>query len=405
MQTIYNIYFFIVSISYSIEAIELSTDIIVERGLVVSQGRQGVSTKIKGLIEKITPSGTIVKKGDFLFRLDTSNMQLSHDKKAESLEIRAREIEEKKVSIQEKEALFELETRWLKAKVDHQKIQYDEKNRSLTPDELRLANIPIELSKLKLDGAQEEFKRQKKLIESGFASASSITSKQLRLNSLELQLLKDQQSLALLKEGASPEERLELKVKLKTAQDQMNRQKTEFDHDLKVLHSELKELEIEYDHEKIQLGVVAQNLEYTDTYAEKDGIWILKKYRDWWRGGLWRDMHLGKNVDEFQVLGDLVDTNLLNIEVMIHEVDRNKIRMDQRCIISFPALGGKKVGGVLSSISKIAKDKLDLSENGEEVELSRYGLFQVFIKPDRLLPDLKPGMSAVVSIPALAGLN
>lgn len=378
---------------------DITHDIIVERGMIVSQGRQGVSTRIRGVLEKLTPSGTLVKKGDFLFRLDTSALQIRHDEMKEALSRQAQEIEEKKESMREKVDLYNLKAKWLKARVGHHQLEVDLAVQPLPKEEERVASIPIEITKIKLDEAQEELDRQKRLIEAGFAAESSLTPKELRLNSLRLQLLKDRQSLELIKRGISLEERLELEVKLKTARDEMNRQQAEHDHEMKVLASQLKELEVKYQHEKVQLDVVIQNLKHTDVYAEKDGVWVLKKYRDWWRGGVWRDMHLGKSVGEYQVLGDLIDPDVLSIQIKLHESDRKKIKLDQRCSIRFPALSGQRVDGRLSSISKIAKDRLDLSENGEEVELSHYGLFEVYITPEVLLPDLKPGMSAIVTIP------
>jgi multidrug resistance efflux pump len=382
-----------------LSASELSHDILVERGMIVSQGRQGVSTRIRGIIEKLTPSGTLVKEGDFLFKLDTSALQIRHDEMREALDRQVQEIEEKKDSMREKEDLYTLKEKWLKAKVEHHQLEYNLAIRPLLKDEERIASIPIEITKLKLDEAQEGLDRQNRLIEAGFASPSSLTPKELRLNSLRLQLLKDQQSLELLRKGTSLEERLELEVKLKAARGEMNRQQAEHNHEMKVLASQLKELEVKYEHEKVQLEVVTENLKYTDARAAKDGVWVLKKYRDWWRGGVWRDMHLGKSVSEYQVLGDLIDPNVLSIQIKLHESDRKKIKLDQRCSLRFPALSGQRVDGRLSSISKIAKDRLDLSENGEEVELSHYGLFEVYITPEVLLPDLKPGMSAIVTIP------
>lgn len=377
---------------------DISTDVIVERGLIVSQGRQGVSTKIRGTIEKLTPSGTLVKKGDFLFRLDTSALQVRYDEMKEALSRQLQEIEEKKGSMKEKVELYTMKAKWLEAKVKHHQLEYDLAVQPLPKEEERISTIPIEITKLKLDEAEEELERQKRLIDAGFAASSSLTPKELRLNSLRLQLLKDKQDLELLKQGTSLEQRLELEVKLKIAKDEMNRQQAEHDHEMKVLASQLKELEVRYEHEKIQLKVVEENLKYTDVHAAKDGVWVLKKYRDWWRGGAWRDMHLGKSVGEYQVLGDLIDPNVLSIQIKLHESDRKKIKLDQRCSIRFPALSGQRVDGHLSSISKIAKDRLDLSENGEEVELSRYGLFEVYITPEVMLPELKPGMSAIVTI-------
>lgn len=389
-------------------AVELSyadpNQFLIERGLVVSQGRQGVSSSVRGTIESLTTSGTAVKKGDFLFELDTSNMQLQRDEKFDLIERLKRELTEKEKSIDEKEALYGLMKKWLVAKVEHQKLQYKLATRRLPTEEERIATIPLEITQLKLEAANEALNRQQRLIEAGFAAASSITSKQLKVKGLELQLLQDQQSLTFAKDGATPEDELELNVKLEVAQAELDRQQAEHDHEMKILKSQLSELQLNLENAQIQFHVIENNLKNTKVVAQKEGVWVLKKYRDWWRGGTWTDIHLGVNVDEYQVVGDLIDPNVLSIEVLLHEADRLKIEIDQRCELKFPALNGATVQGVLGSISKIAKDRLDLAQNGTEVQPSRYGLFQVLITPDSILPDLKPGMSAIVSIPLKATL-
>ena len=383
---------------FAVESIK-KTRVLRERGRVVSQGRQGVSSRIRGVILRLKPTGTPVKKGDFLFELDVNQLEEARDLKTEALERFKREILEKEVSMKEKQELYSLKAKWLSDKVAHQKLQYDMVARELPEVEERIGTIPLEITQLKLEEAKEELKRQERIIEAGFAAPNSITSKELRMNSLELQLLKDKQSIKVLKEGASLEEELELKIKLKTAEDEMNRQQAEHDHEINVLKSQLKELYVELKHDSIQLDVLNQNLKYSIGYAERDGIWVLKRYRDWWQGGVWRDMNLGKNVGEYQVVGDLIDPHVLNIEVLIHEADRSKIAIDQECELYFPALKKPKVKGRLSSISEIAKDRLDLAESGEESSHSRYGLFQVFIKLETELEGLKPGMSSTIYIP------
>lgn len=311
-----------------------------EVGAIEAESSIAIYPKVRGKILDIRKEGTKVKKGDFLFSLDPTDLE---DKKKES-------------ELNLSSANTNLEAKKSDAYVSDLK----------TASEIKKSEADLKLAELKLKDAEKNFEKYERLRKENLVLQSEYDSKKLDLEQKRVDLKKAQYSLDVTKKSAEIESK--------------NREGATFNADLQV---------------KIrtqQLEKVLKDIKETRALAPSDGVVFIG---DQWVSGTIEKFKKSSEVGSWDAVIKLPDLNTLILKIRIPESEVDKIRMKQRVKFNLESEADKFYRGEVKEIGKFAQ----AAGTRWDPNVLQKKFFEVKINIDKKdMAVFKPGMTVNAEI-------
>jgi HlyD family secretion protein len=406
-----------------------------------------VRCKASGAITKlVVEEGDSLKAGDLIAEIEKTYTQADVDKaKADLNSARARlvqaqmniELQKEQSKIQIKQArdnVLEAETRLAQLREDIElekeanarqvkeaendlamaKLRLEQAQNS-RPESVKRSEASVTQSKVSLDLAEEEYKRQKALHEKNFVSRSEVDSAKAKLDSAQAQYESALEQLKMTKEPSSEEE-LKL-AKLSVTKSELSleaakhkqKQETSREKDLKLSESQLEDtrsaLELALANEA-QIKLKEKDLEAAQASVLRSEV-ALKEAQDRLADTIVKAPISGtilqKNVEEGQVITSsmgataaagtllvtMADLENVYVKTEVDETDIGKVKPGQSVTITVDAFPDMSFDGTV----------LRIAPQGRAVQnVTTFEVTTEIKNPSRIL---KPGMNASVEIHAV----
>ena len=341
----------------------------------------------QGKIIDLVDDGSWVKKGDALVRLDPTPFE----EEIQSLE---GDIKRLMAAVDAKKQLFE----WEKNQVI----------RELSTAEFKVAQAKLEFSTFKngegplqliqyreeMDKIDKERKRYhrylndlKKLSTEGFDHPGEMAKAEQELVLLKEKFNTAKKKVDSYQKHLFPSILEKLKSGIDQAEIELEQTKKGSVYKIAQAKSSLNEVQAAFENHNKRLENARKKLFKTVINAPSDGIVILyETYRD----GQKRKPRVGDTVLQNQPILYLPDISTMIVKTRVREVDLHKVTIGQACDLTVEAYPDKKIKGHIAFIGALA------AETGEQEKGAKY--FQMTIKLTTADSDLRPGMTARVSI-------
>ncbi|MCM8529854.1 MAG: hypothetical protein NE330_01730 [Lentisphaeraceae bacterium] len=369
---------------------------VVERGRIQASDKSIIQSYISGSIISIKPSGSYVKKGDIVARIDSSNyeddiLEYGLDLKNERLVL---EISRKKLNLIK--SYYGNEILEDKENFRHAELAYEEEMAKPTDDELLRLNISLKLAKLSFEEAEANIVRQTRLYDKGFLSKASLEPHQRRLASRKEKVNEAELNIKVAKKGIPKEQQVTLEQNLLRAESTLERRQKrrqrkidEQEDIIKVSEQKIAEMEFK---RKSLLEKSKQSI----CYADREGYVIIRTYFDWRSGGKYTTYAPGVQVRERDALIEVVSPGKMTVGAIFNESDFHNLKVGQKVDVSLPALPGETFKGELTSLGAIGKDRNDWMK--ELSGSSGVSMYNGTITLEKDNQSFQPGMSAILSI-------
>ena len=311
-----------------------------EVGAIEAETSIPVYTKTRGKILDIIKEGTKVKKGDFLFSLDPTDLE--DRKKNNELDLSS--------------ANTTLDTRKSDAYVSDLK----------TTAEIKKSEADLKLAELKLKDAEKNFEKYERLRKENLVLQADYDSKKLDLEQKRVDLKKAQYSLDVTKKSAEMEKQ--------------NRQSSVFNADLQVKIRQQ------------QLDKVVKDIKETRAMAPSGGIVFIGE--QWSSSGL-EKIRKGSDVGPWGPVVTLPDLNTLIVKIRVPESEIDKIRMKQKVKFNLESEPKKYYYGEVKEIGKFAQS----AGSRWDPNVLQKKFFEVKINIDKNdIASFKPGVTVNAEI-------
>ena len=385
-----------IGVKTSTAELKVIEQVVIENGIIGAKEKSVIQTYISGSIIEMVASGTYVKKGAVVARIDNSNyedniLEYDIDLMAEKLTL---EISKKMFDLID----FEEGTEVIERQEDlrHAKLSYDEEVSKPTKEELRRLEIALKLAALDLEEATANLVRQKNLYTKGFLSKVSLEPHERRLATKKEKVQEANLNISVAKKGIPEERKVELEQNLMRAKASLERREKRKQRRLdeqtdiiKVSQQKIAEMEFK------QKNLVEKS-KNSVCYADKEGYAIVRTYWDWYTGGKFSAYAPGGQVRERDAIIEIVTPGKMVANVIFNESDFHRLKAGLSVEISLPAFPGKVFQGNLSALGAIGKDRNDWME--ELSGRSGVSMYNGTVTFDNGLDLFQPGMSVNLKI-------
>lgn len=381
------------------ETIRLTREIVcasvVERGVLVTADRTPIYVAVQGQILEIEQTGTPVKAGARLLRMDdVAQLDGIRD---QSFQIGVREIErgieEAKYHLAEIEESRELELD--RERLRHAELEESIETRGLTPEERRLLEIEIELARLDLEDGQSEHERQQRLFDKGYITATALEPFSRRVESASAYVSELQLKISLREKALPEERRVELRENVRRAASKVERGRKAMERRLDALLNSVAKKDAEIARNRFRLADLERQVTEANVVSPADGIFVIRLFRDWRSGGVWREYRPGAHIwGGGDTIADIIDPASMRIELNFSEVDFPRIRKGLPVRIRIPSFPDRTFTGVVAELGGVGRDRYELAQLGHETAHTGVTQFNAVIDFDGQGIAFHPGMSA-----------
>lgn len=364
-------------------------DTVTERGTLESQNTTSGRCELRGWQNKIIwieKEGKIVKEGDVVVKLDTSEID--------------KEIDEAKIEINEDEGQLEQANQDLS--VQRNKSESDIAAAEL---ELELANLDLEkyregdykaekselerliaLAEAEAEKTRDEMNNIRALVKKGFRTPEQLREYELRYDSIRFQLERDRQKLFVLDRFEYPRKLTELTAKATEAARKLERAKTTAQAEVQKAESAVSNATNSLELRRKELVEMEKMREKCEIKAPQNGT-IAYANQEWFSPE--DRVREGATVRFQQDIFYLPDMTKMQVRVNIHESVVNKIQVGQRASIRLDAFPDNLFEGTVQYVSELAASSFSPTKNYDA---------RVFVTEIPAGLQLKPGMTAEVEI-------
>lgn len=311
-----------------------------ETGMLEAKESRSIMTPISGKIIKLVPEGELVKEGDLLFAFEDTELQRK---------------------------IVELESNLKITKSDLDKVK---ENLALERFNLEIAvktsKSSMELDKVKLQDARDQYEDEKKLVEAGVLSQSTLDSTKLKVLAAELSLERSQ----------FEHEKAKQALNSKISMEQM----------------EIDKAQVRVDKAQSDLEEAQEELREAQVKAPGTGIVVYKMI---WKGSGMEKVREGDEIGRRRAIMDLPDLTTMLVKTLVNERDYNRINKGLEVRITLDAYPDKPLTGKVTQISTLAKDKSEVGSGGWWNRNGETGVkvFELTVEIDGVHDFLKPGMT------------
>ena len=386
----YLVYIFVFLCIPSLQAADF-----VERGRVYAQKPFPIVVDFNGIVTYFCKSGTLVKKGDLLMETSTDTFVTWLEETTLSLQNKEVELKLNESILQTIEKVEDSKRAMYAAELAHAQLVLSHMKKGLTTSQRRALSIEIELLELELDEYKQKEVRQQRLITKGFAIESSINSIKRQLAAKEVALQTAQTNRIQQLKGAQPEDLIEQEAEVERLFLKTQRHSKRMLILLRERELTIEKRQAEIDKFKHLIKKRSREAVLARSLAPQEGIFFLRQHRDWASPTGWSEHQAGSKKWSGDIIGDLINPQELQIEVLVHEADISQLYQGMEVGIALPALGAIQLTGKLKELSQLGKDLKDLSPLGTSSGLSQQAYFSVVIEVTPSKEKLVIGMSAI----------
>jgi HlyD family secretion protein len=330
---------------------------VVESGTIKAREQVVIKNEVEGRtsILYLVPEGTHVVKGQLLVELDASRLL---DEKVDQ-QIKVQNTEAAFVGAREN---LEVVKNQAQADVDKAELAYDFAKEDLKkylegeyPNQLKEAESKLTLAKEEVTRAQEKVGWSRRLFKEKYISEIELEADELTLKRKELDVELARNNLDLLKNYTHKRNLAQLESDVKQAKMALDRTIRKAKADVVQAEADLQAKKAEFERQKDKLKKIELQIEKTKIYAPADGLVIHATSTS---GGGPRHrrtepLEEGQEIRERQELIHLPTTSSAKVEVAIHEVSLDKVRIGLPVKVTVDALPGEIFWGRVAKIAPL----------------------------------------------------
>lgn len=366
---------------------------ITESGTIKSRDQFIVKSEVEGRtsIIYVIDEGSVVKKGDLLVELDSSELQ---DRLVDQ-QIQVENTEADFVSATENLEVVKIQNQsnMAKARLENQfaiedKTKYDEGE---WPKQLMEAETDVTLKEEDLRRTTDEFNWSKRLFEEKYLSETEYRADELAMKRAELQLALAKENLKLLNDYTHKRDLAELDSAIEQKALALERVKRESSSDQVQAEARLRARDAELKRQQGRLDKIQDQISKTKIYAPADGMVVYATSSEFsWRGDT-EPLSEGQEVRERQELIHLPTADSMMVSIQVHESSLGKVSVGQPVQIRVDALPESSFSGRVTRIAPLP----DAQSVFMNPDLKVYDT-QIMI--DGVHPQLRTGMSCRATI-------
>ena len=369
-----------------------------QRGILRSADAAPAVVGTKGYILEIVEQGTPVKKGDLIFRIDDSEAK----QRIEEYEAR---IEDEQLALDILKTRYEMveyqETQDLavrQAELEHSRLEEKTELGTPTETDLRLLEIERELAELDVADAQADYDRNHRLHTRDFISASALEPYARKLENARSYLEELDIEIQLRKKGISEERRIELRRAVERAQATVERGQRRLGRRLAEVKNQIETSEKKIRESRHHLQHHQGEVANAATYATRDGIAKVRRYRDWRSGGRLKEYKAGVERHPQDIIADVINPEVMKIDLVVNEADFHELSGGMPVRVALPAVPGKSYHGKVEQLGAIGRDRNLVDPTAKSGGNSDIVMFSAEISFDGEGARFQPGMSAMVEV-------
>lgn len=373
--------------------------IIHRRGILVSENKTLIKVQARGTIAEIIKQGTEVKKGDFLFRMDVSDILTDLEREQDNLEQKELALEQAEVKYQQIKFEESLTLNLKKAEYKHALLEQKSELAVPTDNDLRRFETEIRTAQLDLEEAKETFERNKRLYDNTFISLSALEPYERRMKNAEIFLAETKLKVSLKKKGIAEERRIELQKAVQSAKSTVNLAVKRKERILAQLQSNIEVQKRRIAQQKLELQQKQKFVNNASVYAPCNGIFKIRTYWDWSSGGTLREYGPGVKKWPDDIIAEIVNPDDMKIRLAVNQADYPLVKAQAPVILRLPAYPDSVFSGKLKEIGAIGRDRNKIDPTVEGVgAASEVMVFNAEILFENNGLNLHPGMSADIEI-------
>lgn len=368
------------------------------RGILQTARQIPVVSMTRGRITEMIKQGTQVKKGDVLFQIDDTNAREEIENQETSLNNAQLTVEQLKAQYNLVEFQEDKNVKQCQERLKHAELEEREELSEPNERDRRLMEIEEELARLDVKDAEENYEREKRMYDKKYISLSALEPYERALENAKATLEELLLANGIKRKGATEERKVELHKNVERAKANLERvglrrQRRLDDIKARIDASEKELASIEFAIKHCQAEIDAATV-----VAPSDGVFKILSYRDWTNGGLYREIAVGDEKRQYDVVGHIIDPRDMRVRLVVNEADFATVKEGMEVDVTFPAMPGKLLKGKVGILGAIGKDRSRIDPTAIGDGESEVSMFNAEINLTGDGTEFHPGMSAMITV-------
>jgi len=337
-------------------------------------------------IISIVKEGTLVKEGDLLVELDSSDIenQLSQAEISYQATVSSLAEQEERYDTLQSDNIIKLRDAELAVELaETDLLKY---NQGQWPQLRKKSESAITLASEELRRAQDRLSGTRRLEEKGYATSSELVSDELVVKRREIELETAQEERRMLTEFDAPRARRQLEANLDNMKIRLERTIQGNESTLEKARMQLASSKETLDLRIKKLEELRSARQYTRVFAPQAGLVVYHKSPSWRS----ESIEEGASVRERQELISLPDISRMKVNVNIYENQISLIKPGMRAHVKLDALPDQRFNGKVVAIAPMPEPARDGNPN--------YRVYKAEVLVTDQMPEIKPGVTARVDI-------
>ncbi|MBN1422114.1 MAG: efflux RND transporter periplasmic adaptor subunit [Planctomycetes bacterium] len=338
----------------------------------------------------LVPEGTHVKEGDLLVRFDS----------AEFMELRAQRlisVEGALASLRYAEEALEIQRNQNESNINQARLTMEFAEIDLVkyltgdwPQEQRKALAQIKIDRAELMQSETQLQWTRELAKKGYVAATDLEKDTLNRDRSHLGVENSESALNLLERYTFPKQMKKYVADYREAKLDYQRVLRKCNALIAQAEAELRAKRTTYDLEKERLDKLDYQIKNSEIRAPQDGLVVYARQDDHFRREN-RIIEEGATVYERQPIITLPDVSEMIANVQIHESEIDRVEIGQPARIVIEAFPDRVYTGKVNRVG-LLPDSVNRWLNPDLM------VYNTEVKLDSITPDVRPGMSAQITI-------
>jgi HlyD family secretion protein len=367
---------------------------VIERGNLRAADAVSIKNEIEGnsTILWIIPEGTVVKEGDLLVELDTSQQvdkRLAQEisvRNADAAYVKAQKNYEIQKS-QNDSDIKKAEQNLLFAEKDLEKFVADQGEAT---NQLAKAQEQITLAEEQYSQAETKLNWSRQLYEKGFLTKTDLDADDLAVRRAGIQRESAKRELGLLKSYQLERDRIKLQGGLEEAHRELERVKLQAAAKIVDYEADMRTREAQLKLEQEKLDKLVTQISKAKIRAPKPGMVVYAQLEQN-RMGQSQPIQEGTSVRERQEIITIPNAAGMVAQVSLHESVLKQVTVGQGCLVKVDALGARELRGRVSFVAVLPDQNSWFSNPNTR-------LYRTEVQILDSNPEMRPGMSCAVEV-------
>jgi HlyD family secretion protein len=367
---------------------------VIERGNLRAADAVSIKNEIEGnsTILWIIAEGTVVKEGDLLVELDTSQQvdkRLAQEisvRNADAAYVKAQKNYEIQKS-QNDSDIKKAEQNLLFAEKDLEKFVADQGEAT---NQLAKAQEQITLAEEQYSQAESKLNWSRQLYEKGFLTKTDLDADDLALRRAGIQRESAKRELGLLKSYQLERDRIKLQGGLEEAHRELERVKLQAAAKIVDYEADMRTREAQLKLEQEKFDKLVAQISKAKIRAPKPGMLVYAQLEQN-RMGQSQPIQEGTSVRERQEIITIPNAAGMVAQVSLHESVLKQVQVGQGCLVKIDALGQRELRGRVSFVAVLPDQNSWFSNPNTR-------LYRTEVQILDSNPEMRPGMSCAVEV-------